>query len=105
MFVEPMAPLVVNAIQVSYIRTLAPDETDPIVSDTSAPPAPRSLQRGHRTVAEWRYQCRPPCCARMVSSLDDMPDEDEIKPLPARSPLVRPRPSKWRLLWRLSGSR
>jgi len=29
MFVEPMASLVVNAIQVSYIRTLAPDETGP----------------------------------------------------------------------------
>jgi len=56
MFVEPMARWLSTPFRCRISAPWHPDETDLIVSDTlSTSPAPRSLQRGHRTVAEWRY--------------------------------------------------
>lgn len=79
MFIEPMAELVVNALVVSYVRTIAPDETDEVIADTSA--LRLRPDRSKEAIELWQQGAIS--TARMLQEngfeVTDMPDDDEIK--------------------------
>lgn len=79
MFVEPMAELIVNAILVSYVRTIEPTETDLIIADTSA----LRLRPDRSKEAIELWQSGAISTARMLQEngfdITDMPDEEEIR--------------------------
>lgn len=79
MFVEPMAELVVNALIVSYVRTIAPNETDEVFADTSL----LRLRPDRSKEAIELWQAGAISTARMLQEngfeAADMPSEDEIR--------------------------
>lgn len=79
MYVEPMLELVINAIVVSYIRTLAPNETDFVVADTSA--LRLRPDRSKESIELWQDGAVSTARMLMENGFDpaDQPDEDEVK--------------------------
>lgn len=79
MFVEPMAELVVNALIVSYVRTIAPNETDEVFADTSL----LRLRPDRSKEAIELWQAGAISTARMLQEngfeAADMPSEAEIR--------------------------
>lgn len=79
MFVEPMLDLVVNALAFSYIRPLAPNETDELIADTAA--LRLRPDRSKESMELWQSGAISTQVMLKENGFDpaDMPDDDEIK--------------------------